>query len=969
MRTITIDFSATKKSFMKLNSIQFNSIEFNSIRKFFLISFFTGILPFLGFSQDIYITSSDSDNLICNGESVTFTASITNLPTCFGSTKVFESITYQWFIGTNNVGSGNTFSTSTLKNGEEVKCNLYYAYACQNFTQTVFSTKSSNIITTSVKLNHPDLRITNAETQLINNQVYTFSVASTSIPNLSYFWDVPFNVGSIISGQNTPSIQVITGADGSSGEIRVSSYATGCPPSSGVSATPILVNVRNPPPSYPANFRISSVNSNTSLTLSWDASTDNTSIQRYWVQYKGGNIIGNYITLQTTGTSITLNGLQEGSIYRFFIEAQDTEGTFSNGTKSLPLSSPNQGVGFADYIDVTPPTAPTNLFVTQATNSKIALVWNEPSDNVRTTSYDIYQNNVLVSENYARTMFVANVTDSPNIFTIRAKDAKGNISVASLPLYVKKLDAINVDTATGNVGIGIIPASERLHVSGNIKIEDGSLIFKGTPTLNSHIFAETGDLKIQSTPTTVGNTVINQYGGLLAVGVATPTTEAAVKLQVGGKTIINGDADIKGKILQNGQETKTFTVQNNYNTLDGNTNIKGLLKVGTNSLYLKGYNAPSDPTNEVYADGNLLIQSNTANTASHNTIINQNAGNVGIGIASPSAKLEVIGGIGGGIANISTNGRYRSTREDGGIYVGANGMFIGGDGNNNIGFYNGNNWRLLVSQTGNVSANGLTLSNLAGLGNRMVIANATGGLSTQAIPLATQWTNVTGGISYASNVTLSNMAGTGNRMVIANSAGVLSTQSIPSSQWTNITGGITYANKVGIGVSAVATSVQLQVSNRIRVGEGVEIGDNNKGIFFVNNRLVLWQGAERLSVLANGSIGIGTSTTTVNNVDYLVAVNGRLIARGIRSQPATWADFVFDSEYKLKDLYEVEKQLKTDHHLEGIPSEKEVLNNGIDHNEIFSKLLKNLEEDRLYIIQLKKENDALLRRIEALEKK
>jgi len=102
---------------------------------------------------------------------------------------------------------------------------------------------------------------------------------------------------------------------------------------------------------------------------------------------------------------------------------------------------------------------------------------------------------------------------------------------------------------------------------------------------------------------------------------------------------------------------------------------------------------------------------------------------------------------------------------------------------------------------------------------------------------------------------------------------------------------------------------------------------------------------------------------------YKLAVDGKVRVKGIRSDPANWSDFVFEPDYELKSLYEVEKQLIKDRHLANMPSEKEVIEQGIDHDLIFSKLLQNIEEDKLYLIQLKKENDDLKKRIEVLENK
>ena len=74
-------------------------------------------------------------------------------------------------------------------------------------------------------------------------------------------------------------------------------------------------------------------------------------------------------------------------------------------------------------------------------------------------------------------------------------------------------------------------------------------------------------------------------------------------------------------------------------------------------------------------------------------------GNVGIGTATPAARLNVVGG-GGASVDFLVNGRMRSDSNDGGLWV-ASDRFVGGFGDN-IGFWNGNAWRLWVMSNGQV---------------------------------------------------------------------------------------------------------------------------------------------------------------------------------------------------------------------------------------------------------------------------
>jgi len=102
----------------------------------------------------------------------------------------------------------------------------------------------------------------------------------------------------------------------------------------------------------------------------------------------------------------------------------------------------------------------------------------------------------------------------------------------------------------------------------------------------------------------------------------------------------------------------------------------------------------------------------------------------------------------------------------------------------------------------------------------------------------------------------------------------------------------------------------------------------------------------------NGNIGIGT-----NNPQSKLAVDGTICAREVRvslSGSPCWPDYVFDKDYKLMSLSELEQYITTNKHLPDVPSAQEVEENGIQLGEMQGKLLQKIEELTLYIIALEK---------------
>ncbi|WP_281923955.1 hypothetical protein [Flavobacterium collinsii] len=97
--------------------------------------------------------------------------------------------------------------------------------------------------------------------------------------------------------------------------------------------------------------------------------------------------------------------------------------------------------------------------------------------------------------------------------------------------------------------------------------------------------------------------------------------------------------------------------------------------------------------------------------------------------------------------------------------------------------------------------------------------------------------------------------------------------------------------------------------------------------------------------MPNGNVGIGGV-----NPRYKLDVEGTIRSREVIVNMEKWSDFVFKKDYNLPTLAEVEKHIREKGNLENIPSEKEVLENGISLGEMNAKLLQKIEELTLYSI-------------------
>lgn len=97
-------------------------------------------------------------------------------------------------------------------------------------------------------------------------------------------------------------------------------------------------------------------------------------------------------------------------------------------------------------------------------------------------------------------------------------------------------------------------------------------------------------------------------------------------------------------------------------------------------------------------------------------------------------------------------------------------------------------------------------------------------------------------------------------------------------------------------------------------------------------------------------------------------VNGSILAEEITIESfENWKDFVFDEDYSLLTLNELEKYINQNGHLPDIPSAKEVLKNGIKLGEMNANLLQKIEELTLYLIEQNKTIEKMGKRIQNLE--
>ena len=175
------------------------------------------------------------------------------------------------------------------------------------------------------------------------------------------------------------------------------------------------------PPSMPTALTTSAVGQ-TSLTLSWNPSSDNTGVTGYRT-YLNGNQVGT-----SAATSYGYSNLSCATTYTLGVAAVDAAGNVS-GIATLAKQT-------AACSDTTPPSAPGTLTGTAAASTEIDLSWGAATDNVGVTGYQIWRCQGAGCTTYSQlTQTTGSATTYKDLspapattysYQVRALDAAGN---------------------------------------------------------------------------------------------------------------------------------------------------------------------------------------------------------------------------------------------------------------------------------------------------------------------------------------------------------------------------------------------------------------------------------------------------------------------------------------------------------------------------------------------------------------
>ncbi len=158
------------------------------------------------------------------------------------------------------------------------------------------------------------------------------------------------------------------------------------------------------------------------------------------------------------------------------------------------------------------------------------------------------------------------------------------------------------------------------------------------------------------------------------------------------------------------------------------------------------------------------------------------------------------------------------------------------------------------------------------------------------------------------------------------------------------------------------TSIYSDVSNGLLI-EAPKTSSGTKLDISFN-----WRGGGTVPFIikaSNSYIGLGTA-----NPDEKLTVKGKVHAEEVRvdlSVPGP--DYVFEKDYDLLPLKDLEAYVTSNKHLPEVPSSSEMMEKGLELKEMNLLLLKKVEELTLHLIEANKKIDGLSEEVKELKKK
>ena len=436
------------------------------------------------------------------------------------------------------------------------------------------------------------------------------------------------------------------------------------------------------------------------------------------------------------------------------------------------------------------------------------------------------------------------------------------------------------------------------------------------------------------------------------------TITNAVDVTGGGLNILtDNEFKIGGK--------KVLSNKGTYNLFLGEGSGQAIAAAGVNNSFLGAFSgfSTTSGSNSVFMGVNSGY-SNT--TGTNNYFIGINAGysnttgNNNTFIGKSSGFTNTTGGanmfLGTNAGNLNTTGSSNS-------FFGTDAGASNTTGSDNM-FFGTSAGVLNISGSSNYFAGVATgLNNTTGSRNVMIggsagASNTTGTDNTYLGYGATGTATLSNATAIGANAS----ASASNTVVLGNAATTITGTGLSGAsglRFPNLTSGSTPTSPSGttgkvLSVNAAGDVILVQISGATTSAVGNPVSDN-------------WKEADGY-LYNNSTNGVVIKGTGLDGNSLIV--KGGVLSKEVNVKvegSESWPDYVFKPNYKRMTLGEVEKFISINGHLPNIPSATEMVANGNNLGKTDVKLLEKVEELTLYLLEMKKANDAQVAELKALK--
>lgn len=184
--------------------------------------------------------------------------------------------------------------------------------------------------------------------------------------------------------------------------------------------------------------------------------------------------------------------------------------------------------------------------------------------------------------------------------------------------------------------------------------------------------------------------------------------------------------------------------------------------------------------------------------------------------------------------------------------------------------------------------------------------------------------------------------------------------------------GFNSTGKVGIG-NVINPESKLHIKSDANEDAGIILEPTNNTqmayfqIYDKEHKIIVNKDKGMMFLSQNDKMSFEALNVDINA--KLAVTGGILTSEVLVKEVSEWYDYVFDDDYQLKPIAELETYINEKGHLPDMPSEKDVLNEGYALVEMDGLLLKKIEELTLYTIELHKLIESQQKIIECLQSK